>query len=127
MSQVEMTRVRRTRDGIRKAGTVRIDPQQILARAATDDYSVLYLSTGEKILVRERIEEVDRLKVAVEIEREVIKRFKREIRSCKAMGMRVDFAFATLWEEIVARGELSEDEAARVYRELIRWTKRWLK
>ncbi len=125
--RLEMTQLHWAGQNLRRAGPVVIDAEQIVARAETDHYSVLYLRSGDKVLVRESLEEIERLELLTDTQREVLKRFKRDIRECKAMGMSVDQSFAALWEEISAEAQLPDEQLGKLYRELLDWTKRWLK
>jgi hypothetical protein len=127
MSQVEVTQLRWAGANLRRVGHVTVETEEIVAQLETDRYAVLYLRSGEKMLVQEALEEIERLSALTQTQREVIKRFKREMRECKAIGMSVDQAFAALWEEISTRVKLSESEQADLYQELLDWTKRWLK
>lgn len=122
-----MTELRWAGKNLRRVGPFPLDTDEVLARAETDSYSVLYLRSGEKLLVQEGLQEIERLAHFNETQREVVKRFKREMRECKSMGMSVEQAFAGLWEEIATRVKLSEGEQATLYQELLDWTKRWLK
>ena len=127
MSQVELTQLQWAGSNLRRIGTITVETADIVARADLDRYSVLYLRSGQKVFVKEPVQEIERMAALTEAQRETIKRFKRDIRECKAMGISVDQAFAGLWEEIASRGEGSEAEQARLYQELLEWTKRWLK
>ena len=126
-SQVEVTQLQWAGQNLKRLGSVVVDANDIVARAETDSYSVLYLRSGEKLLVQEPLDEIERLALLTETQRQVMKRFKREIRECKASGMSIDQAFAALWEEISSKVKLSEGEQADLYQELLDWTKRWLK
>src|SRR5690349_6088640 len=126
-SRLEMTRLQWAGKNLRRTGPVQIDLQDVVARVQSDHYSVLYLRSGEKILVRESLEEIERLRHLTETQREVLKRFKRDIRECKAMGMSVENSFAALWEEVATQVQLPEEELSKLYKELLDWTKRWLK
>lgn len=127
MSQIKVTKVRREGDCAVEMDRLSLDTEEVVARAATDRYSVLYLRSGEKLFVKEALEEIERMSLFTETQREIVKRFKREIRECKAVGMSVDQAFAGLWEEVAAEAALSESDQAQLYQELLDWTKRWLK
>ena len=127
MSQVEVTQIQRAGASLRRVGPVTIDTDQIVARMELEQYAVLYLRSGEKLLVKEPLEEIERLRALTQTQRDVMKRFKREIRECKAIGMSVENAFAALWEEISIRARLSEGEQAELFQQLLAWTKRWLK
>ena len=127
MSQVELTQLRWAGKNLKQVGTVIVQSDDIVARLESKHHSVLYLGSGEKILVQESLDEIDRLTAVPQTQRELLKRFKRDIRECKAMGMSVDQAFAALWEEISTRAKLSEEEQGALYQELLEWTKRWLK
>jgi len=127
MSQVEVTRLQWAGKNLKVLGPIVIQPDEIVAQAETDSHTVLYLRSGEKLLVQEPLEEIERLTLLTETQRQVLKRFKREMRDCKASGVPVSQAFAGLWEEISTEVKLSEGEQAELYRELLEWTKRWLK
>jgi hypothetical protein len=125
--RLEMTQLQWAGKNLRRTGSICIDVDEIVARAETDHYSVLYLRSGEKVLVRESLAEIERLQHLTDTQREVLKRFKREMRECKAIGMSIDQSFAALWEEIATEVDLSVDDLPKLYRELLDWTKRWLK
>jgi hypothetical protein len=127
MSQVELTQLQWAGQNLKRIGPVTVETAEIVASAETDHYSVLYLRAGDKVLVKEGLDEIERLSQMKEAHREVVKRFKREIRECKAMGMSVDEAFAALWEELSTELRFDEGEQSRLYQELLDWTKRWLK
>jgi len=106
---------------------VLVELDQVAAQAQTERYAVLYLRSGEKLLVEESLAEIQDAARFTELQRELRKRFKREIRDHKNAGISIDQAFAALWEEISAEVTLPESELARLYEDLLTWTKRWLK
>src|SRR4051812_28997709 len=119
MSHVELTQLQWAGRNLKRVGSVTIETQDIVARAQTDRYSVLYVSSGEKILVHETLEEIERLSLFNQTQKEVVKRFKRDMRECKATGMPVDQAFAAVWEEAAIHVKLPESEQAALYQELL--------
>lgn len=127
MSCIELTQVERAGSNLRQVGLIVIDPQQIVARAQTPGYTALYLRPERKVFVEETLEEIEGLIRIMGTQRTLAKRFKRSIRESKAMGIPVDQAFAALWEEIVAEGNLTDAQLGDTYQELVNWTKRWLK
>ena len=127
MSEVELTQLEWAGHNLRRLGTRSFETAEIVARADTNHYSVLYLRSGEKVLVRETLAEIERMSMVSATQRDAIKRFKRQMRECKGSGMPVDQAFAVLWEELGTQLKLDEQEQASLYRTLLDWTKRWLK
>ncbi|MHC1768425.1 MAG: hypothetical protein AB9869_29815 [Verrucomicrobiia bacterium] len=127
MSCIEVTQVERAGSKLRRVGLIAVDPRQIVARAQTPDYTALYLRPQRKVFVHETLEEIEGLIRHMGTQRILIKRFKRSIRESKAMGIPVDQAFAALWEEIVAEGNLTDAQLGDSYQALVNWTKRWLK
>ena len=110
MSQVELTQLQWAGKNLKKLGTIAVRTEEIVARAETSRYSVLYLRSGEKLLVQEALEEIEQRSQLSETHRELVKRFKRDMRECKAMGMSVNEAFAALWEPIAVELRCGEDE-----------------
>jgi hypothetical protein len=127
MSRIELTQVQRAGHNLRGVGPIVIDTREIVARAQASSYAALYLRAGGKVFVRESLEEIDSMVRLTATERTLVKRFKRSLRECKAMGVPVDQAFAALWEEVAAEANLSDTQQGSVYQELVNWTKRWLK
>lgn len=127
MSCIELTQVERAGSKLRQVGPLVIDPRQIVARVQTPVYTALYLRPERKLFVEETLEEIEGLIRLMGTQRTLAKRFKRSIRESKAMGIPVDQAFAALWEEIVAEGNLTDAQLGDIYQELVNWTKRWLK
>jgi hypothetical protein len=125
--RLELTQLCWAGKNLRRVGPILIETEQIVAQAETAHYSVLYLRCGNKVLVREGLGEINRLQHLTDTARTVLKRFKRDIRECKTMGMSIDQSFAALWEEIATEVELPEQELRQLYNELLDWTKRWLK
>ena len=127
MSQVELTQLQWAGQNLRKAGPFTIQTEEVVAQAETGHYCVLYLRSGEKVMVRESLAEIERLSVLSQTQRDIEKRFKREMRQCKTMGVPVDEAFSALWEDVSSGVKLPEAEQAELYQHLLDWTKRWLK
>ncbi len=127
MSQVEVTKLQRAGTGLKQAGKVAIQTRDIVAQAETGDCSVLYLRSGEKLLVQEGLDQIERQKHASETQHEIVKLFKRRMRICKGQSMPVDEAFGAVWQETSAELKLDHEEQAKLFQELLDWTKRWLK
>lgn len=127
MSRIELTQVQRAGHNLRRIGSFVLDTREIVAHAQGPGYAVLYLRAGGKVFVQESLEEIDGMIRLTATERATVKRFKRSLRECKAMGVPVDQAFAALWEEVAAEANLSDSQQGSVYQELVSWTKRWLK
>lgn len=127
MSCIELTQVERAGANLRQVGPIVIDTRQIVARAQTPGYTALYLHPERKVFVKETLEEIEGLIQFTGTQRVLVKRFKRSIRESKAMGVPVDQAFAALWEEVVAEGNLTDAQLGDLYQALVNWTKRWLK
>jgi hypothetical protein len=108
-------------------GPISVNSDEVAALAQTARYSVLYLRSGVKVLVEEPVAEIDRLRISAQRRRDITKRFKREMRECKAIRMPVDRAFAMAWEALTNRAGLTEAELAELYHSLLEWTRRWLK
>ena len=127
MGVLQLIQLERAGHNLRRLGPITIDPEAIVARAETDLYSVLYLRSGQKLIVQETLDEIDEAGLTAQRRRELTKRFKRELRECKAMRVPVDQAFAALWDDLSGRAALPEPELRGLYQELLDWTKRWLK
>ena len=127
MRRAELTRLKAVGHDRCHASRVLVDLESVAAQAQSSHGSVLYLRSGEKLFVQETLEEIERLRSVRFGHAELIKRCKREIRKRRAAGLSTDQAFASAWEEVSAGANVSEDELAALYQEMLAWTKRWLK
>src|ERR1041385_7097879 len=59
MAQVELTQLLWAGENLRGAGKTMVEMEDVVARAETDRYSVLYLRSGRKLFIEERLEEID--------------------------------------------------------------------